>query len=269
MGYLEDRFQGHRRSGEIGVFSTILLVLAIATVFGITLYLKTIKNLPELEKKESKRTVARFTFAPATVKKVPPKPKKPIEKKKKVEKKKKKKTPPKPILKKKAEPKVTPQKKPAEKQVVKPRKAPRKIYGNNRSYSNGLGSGGAMSDAVVGKVGNTLNKKYDDIKATKDDLKGEVVSKATVTKAPSFKRRATPVITEEMKKNSIEGTIKVRVLVDIDGKVKKAIAKNDLGFGTKKAALDACYKMLFSPARRDGKNVAVWIVIPVRFVKIS
>jgi len=145
----------------------------------------------------------------------------------------------------------------------------KKVYGLQKVYSTGLGSGGAMSGAVVGKFGNTINKDFDTITAVKSDLVAtEVVATANITQAPAFRKRVRPVITDEIKASGVSGTIKVKVLVDIDGKVKKAVAENDLGFGTKQAALDACLQMEFTPAQRGDEAVAVWITIPVRFEKL-
>jgi protein TonB len=144
----------------------------------------------------------------------------------------------------------------------------KKVYGLKKIYSTGLGSGGAMSGAVVGKFGNTIEKDYDTVSATQSDLAGTVVSTASVTQAPAFKKRVRPVITDEIRQSGVSGTVKVKILVDIDGKVKRAVAQDDLGFGTRQAAIDACLQMEFSPAMRGEEAVAVWITIPVRFEKL-
>jgi TonB family protein len=141
----------------------------------------------------------------------------------------------------------------------------RRVYGLRRVYSKGIGSGGALSDAVVGKLGNTLNKDVDTLTATREDIKGEVVSVTTVTSSPRFRKRVKPSYSKEMLQNRVEGTVKVKVLVDIDGKVKEAKVLNDLGFDSAKLALSACYEMEFEPAKRGEQPVAVWIIIPIRF----
>jgi protein TonB len=147
--------------------------------------------------------------------------------------------------------------------------AQRKVYGLRKVYSRGIGSGGSLSDAVIGKIGNTINKDVDDIVAVKEDVKGVVVSATTVTTAPRFIKRIKPEYTQEMIDNKIEGVINLKVLIDIDGRVKKAIAMNDLGFGSAQRAIDACYQMEFEPARRGDDAVAVWIAIPIRFVLLG
>ncbi len=142
----------------------------------------------------------------------------------------------------------------------------RRVYGLKKVYSRGLGSGGDMSDAVVGKLGNTLNKDVDTLTATKEDVKGEVVSVTTVTNPPRFRKAVKPEYTKEMLENRVEGTVKVRALIDVDGKAKSAKAQNSLGFGTGSAAEKAIYDSEFHPAvRGEGRPVAVWVVIPVEF----
>jgi TonB family protein len=155
--------------------------------------------------------------------------------------------------------------------IAPPSAAPRvrAVYGLKRVYSYGIGAGGSLADAVIGKLGNTINKDVDTFTVTKEEIKGRIVSTTTVTAAPKFKKSVKPVITPEMEANKVEGVIKVRVLVDIDGRVKKAVVMNDLGFGTREAALAACLQMEFEPAYRGAEPVAVWIVIPIRFVLLG
>jgi len=145
----------------------------------------------------------------------------------------------------------------------------KRVYGLRRVYSRGIGAGGSLADAVVGKLGNTLNKEVDTVTATKEEIKGQLVSTTTVTTAPSFIKKVKPEYTQEMLDNKIEGVIKVKVLVDIDGKVKKAIALDDLGYGSRDVAVKACFEMLFEPAKRVDEPVAVWIIIPIKFVLLG
>ena len=145
----------------------------------------------------------------------------------------------------------------------------RRVYGLSKVYSKGLGAGGNLSNAVIGKLGNTINKEVDDLKATKEETKGKLVSVSSITSAPKFRKKVKPKYTEAMLENNIEGVVKVKILVDVDGKVKKSKALNDLGFGSKSAAIEACNLMEFYPAKKADESVAVWIIIPVRFVMLS
>lgn len=145
----------------------------------------------------------------------------------------------------------------------------RRVYGLRKIYATGLGSGGSLSDAVIGKLGNTLNAPVDTFTATKQEIKGQIVSTTTVTSVPRFVKMVKPEYSKEMLDNKAEGVIKVKALIDIDGKVKKATILNDLGFGSGEQAMKAALEMLFSPAMRGTEPVAVWIVIPIRFVMIG
>jgi TonB family protein len=146
--------------------------------------------------------------------------------------------------------------------------AARRIYGLRNVYSVGIGAAasGSAAEAVIGKLGNTINANIDTLTATEKDLKGKLVSVTTVTKMPEPREIVKPEYTEEMKNNKIEGTISLKILVDIDGSVKEAIALNDLGYGSKESALKAIKKMRFSPALEGEKAVAVWIVLKIKFV---
>lgn len=145
----------------------------------------------------------------------------------------------------------------------------RKVYGLKKVYSVGLGSGGSMSSAVIGKLGNTLSTDVDTFKATNSELKGTVVSTATVTSPPKFKKIVKPEYSKQMLDNHAEGVVRVKVLIDIDGKVKKATILSDIGFDSAAQALKAVEQMLFEPALRGQDPVAVWIIVPVRFVMMS
>jgi len=148
---------------------------------------------------------------------------------------------------------------------TEPPKVVRRVYGLKRVYSTGLGSGGSASDAVIGKLGNTLNVPIDTFTVTKEELKGQLVSVTTITSTPKLKNIVKPEYTPEMTENRVEGVVKVRVLVDIDGKVKKAIVLNDLGYGTKESVYNACLQLEFEPATINGTPCAVWIIIPFTF----
>jgi len=233
----------------------IILVVTVAAFLALGLLLNTIKPLREEFYEQAARLRAQFV----------------VEEPPKVE-------PPKPEEKPKPKPEVKPidltnkpemAQKEDEIRKQPPAEKVRRVYGLKRVYSTGLGSGGSMADAVIGKYGNTLNKDVDTVKATAQDLKGEVVSVTTITAAPRFRKQVKPVYTPEMIEAKVEGVVKVKVLVDIDGRVKQASALNDLGYGTAKMAMEACLQMEFDPAMRGTEPVAVWITIPIRFVLLG
>ena len=145
------------------------------------------------------------------------------------------------------------------------REIPRPVYGLRRVYSTGIGASGTASDAVIGKIGNTLDKEIDTIKAEKKDLSGPLVSISTVTSPPKIKREVKPELTKEIIEAKVSGIIKVILLIDVDGKVKEVKILNDLGYGTSDIVRKAFLQCEFEPAMRDGKPVAVWFPYSIRF----
>ncbi|MDD5675158.1 MAG: energy transducer TonB, partial [Chitinivibrionales bacterium] len=142
----------------------------------------------------------------------------------------------------------------------------RRVYGLRRVYSTGLGAGGSVSEAVIGKLGNTLNTPIDTFKATKAETKGAIVPITTITSTPEIITIVKPEYTKEMKDARIEGAIRANLLIDVDGRVKDVRILNDLGYGTKERAREAFLQWTFKPALRDGVAVAVWISYSIRFV---
>ncbi len=248
------------QSGQNNVF-TVIFIITVLAFLGCGLYLKTIKPVPSAAFEEKKAVMTQTQFLIAEKKKTPP-----------------------------PKPKAPEVKKDAPKEVIDLTKAPllnqktdftapeqpkqttapaRPVYGLRRVFSTGFGAGGTAGDAVIGKVGNTLNKDVDTVHATKQDLKGTVVSISTVSTAPRLKHDVKPQFTKEMIAAKLEGVIKAELLIDIDGKVKEVKILNDLGFGTKEKALEAFLQWEFDPAMRDGKPVATWISYSIRFVLLQ
>jgi len=155
---------------------------------------------------------------------------------------------------------------PSLQQVKQP---PRRVYGLKKVYSTGIGATGNVADAIIGKRGNTLATDIDTITATESDLKAVPVAITTVTEPPRIKVPIKPEYTKEMLENRIEGVIRVKMLIDVDGRVKQAIVLDDLGFGSKEKVAEACFKMVFEPARRGDQPVSVWIPFKFRFEMLN
>jgi len=153
---------------------------------------------------------------------------------------------------------------------------PRQVYGLKKVYSQGLGAGGDSRDAIVGKLGNTLNKDYDTLTATSDDLKGgrgghgagPVSSAASVTKYPRLKagfRSLKPQYSKEMLQNRVEGVVKAKILIGSDGTVKKVEIISDIGYDSAEIALEFLMTLEFEPAMKGEHAVSVWIPFSIRF----
>jgi TonB family protein len=247
---------GASRRSYKSPFGPIVAATMLLFVFA-GLYLKTVKALPP--RVDDKRvTVVTTQFVVPEKKKPPPPKPKPLE----IEKDKQPVDLTKaPILNQKQDFTAQPQNVPTQsKQTARP------VYGLRRVFSTGLGAGGAVSDAVIGKLGNTLDKDVDTVTATPSDIKGALVSITSVSTAPRLKKDVKPEYTKEMVAAKVEGVVRAELLVDIDGKVKEIKILNDLGYGTRDRAREAFLQWEFVPAMRDGKPVATWISYSIRFV---
>ena len=76
--------------------------------------------------------------------------------------------------------------------------------------------------------------------------------------------RAAPVYPPEAMKAGIQGTVVLSVLVGKDGLVKDTRVTTSIP-ALDAAATDAVRKWVFKPAKNDGKPVAVWVSIPIKF----
>ncbi|GBU21325.1 hypothetical protein R80B4_01214 [Fibrobacteres bacterium R8-0-B4] len=155
----------------------------------------------------------------------------------------------------------------------------RQVYGLKKVYSQGLGAAGDAGDAIVGKLGNTLNKAYDTLTATADDLKrrsgsgqgegaGPVSSAASVTKYPRLKagfRSLKPQYSKEMLQNRVEGAVKAKLLIAADGTVKQVEILSDIGYDSGEIAKAFLMTLEFEPAMKGDQAVSVWIPFSIRF----
>lgn len=73
------------------------------------------------------------------------------------------------------------------------------------------------------------------------------------------------VYPEMARKAGIEGSVVVRVLVDKNGKPKKAVIQSSDSQMLNQAALDAVMKSTFTPAIQNGQPILCWVSIPIRF----
>ena len=74
-----------------------------------------------------------------------------------------------------------------------------------------------------------------------------------------------PKFTKEALRNRIEGAVIVQLQVGTDGHVKKVKIVNGLPDRLDEMAIEAAYKLKFKPATKNGKPVAHWMTIPIKF----
>ena len=82
--------------------------------------------------------------------------------------------------------------------------------------------------------------------------------------APEVVSAAQPMYPEMAKEAQIEGTVRLRVLVGRDGRVKKERVERGVTY-LDDAAKQAVRKWVFKPALRKGSPVSAWTDVDVEF----
>jgi periplasmic protein TonB len=137
--------------------------------------------------------------------------------------------------------------------------------------SAGPGSGGGMGDGKGGGMGpgdgrgvgpgNGYNMGGGDPR-----LGGGSGAPATsVDQQPILLNNPQPRYTEEARKNKIQGTVLVRVLIGSDGAVKRVVVVRPLPDGLDEQAIQAAYQLRFKPAMKSGQPVSFWKPVAIEF----
>jgi len=87
-----------------------------------------------------------------------------------------------------------------------------------------------------------------------------------LSKAPTFKKKVEPKYPDQARRQGIEGTVQLEILIDENGRVRKVKVLKSPGHGLERAAIAALSKSKFNPGVINGKAVPVKIKIPYRFV---
>lgn len=87
-----------------------------------------------------------------------------------------------------------------------------------------------------------------------------------VEKEPQVVKRVKPEYPEIARRAGIEGVVWVKILVDKEGKPRKAVViKSDGGDVLNQVAVAAAMQFVFTPAIMNQGPVPCWVVIPFRF----
>jgi len=119
-------------------------------------------------------------------------------------------------------------------------------------------------DLTGGGAQITQDIKIEEEKPTKED-EPDMNSFVAVEKLPEMVFAAKPEYPEIAKRAGITGKVFVKVLIDKQGKPKKAVVIKSDSELFNQAAIDAAMKSAFSPALQNQHPISVWIVLPYRF----
>jgi protein TonB len=86
-----------------------------------------------------------------------------------------------------------------------------------------------------------------------------------VEKQPVPVKQVNPEYPEIARRASVEGTVWVKILVDKEGKAKKAVVMKSDAEIFNEPAIKAALQWVFTPAMMNNGPVAVWAAVPFRF----
>jgi TonB family protein len=102
------------------------------------------------------------------------------------------------------------------------------------------------------------------------DAVGPVVSVAGTAAPPGvvmpvLETKVDPEFTGEAQRDKVKGTVQVRAVVGVDGIPRQITIRQPLGYGLDEKTAEAVAKYRFKPGTRDGKPVAVEMLINQTF----
>jgi protein TonB len=153
--------------------------------------------------------------------------------------------------------------KPVEPKKVEPEK--RAVFGASRKA---LMDSSRDPDAAAVKPGNTVAKDPDAEKLRDDDADSIPIptEEYLVTAMPVLEADFRIPYPPEARKAKVQGRVVMKLLIDGEGKVRRAVLINGPGYGLNEAAVDAMKNFRFRPARVQDKPVAVEIQFAYNFV---
>ena len=86
-----------------------------------------------------------------------------------------------------------------------------------------------------------------------------VTTKAQIVSKPE------PLYTNEARNNGITGTVRLRMLLSFDGRVRHISVLRGLGGGLTEMAVNAARRIKFTPATKDGRPVSQFVTIEYNF----
>ncbi|HEX8456281.1 MAG TPA: TonB family protein [Pyrinomonadaceae bacterium] len=115
-----------------------------------------------------------------------------------------------------------------------------------------------------------LKKEAESLRAEVSELVGggnapliysanDVTTKAKITSKPE------PLYTEEARNKQVSGTIRLRILLGSDGRIRYVQVLNHLPAGLTEKAVAAARGIRFTPATKDGRRVSQFVTIEYNF----
>jgi TonB family protein len=87
----------------------------------------------------------------------------------------------------------------------------------------------------------------------------------SVTTKAQITSKAEPLYTEEARHGQITGTVRLRIVLAFDGKVRHILVLQGLKGGLTEMAVNAARRIKFTPATKDGRPVSQYAIIEYHF----
>lgn len=122
-----------------------------------------------------------------------------------------------------------------------------------------------MSQQVAPALGNDIGGQTQITQDIKIDEEPGIDAFIPFEKTPEMVVAAKPEYPEIAKRAGITGKVFVKVLIDKEGKPKRAVVIKTDSELFNDAAIAAAMKSAFTPALQNNHPIAVWIVLPYKF----
>jgi TonB family protein len=87
--------------------------------------------------------------------------------------------------------------------------------------------------------------------------------------APKVEHRMDPKYSEFAARDKVQGTLRLRVVVDASGIPQRLAVSQPLGYGLDASAVEAVRKWRFTPGMKDGSPVAAGVVVEQQFSLVA
>jgi TonB family protein len=131
------------------------------------------------------------------------------------------------------------------------------------TLSNGPGLGGGIGSGSGGGVGSGSGPGVGP--GHGGGIGGGAYHVGGGTLAPKVVYKLDPDYSEEGRKNKMQGSVVLRMIVGVDGKCHDISVQRSLGMGLDEKAIEAVREWRFEPGTRDGKPVPVEVAVEVNF----
>ena len=82
---------------------------------------------------------------------------------------------------------------------------------------------------------------------------------------PEVTKRVDPELSEEARRDKVQGTVVLSFVVGVDGIPRDITVKRSFGHGLDEKAIEALRQWRFEPGRKDGQPVPTTVTIEVNF----